>query len=113
MKDFIKEIERIQMLNKLIDNRRTGNPDEFSKRLGISRSQLYLLIDYLKDIGLQISFSRRFNTFYYEKDSRLLIDFTLKVLSHEEMENVSGGKSLINIPYIHFFGRNRSTLNHL
>lgn len=93
MKDFIRQIERMQMLNKLIASRRTGNPEELANRLGISRSQLYLIIDYMKDMGLRISFSRKFNSFYYEKDARLSIEFSLKVMSSEEMENIAGGKT--------------------
>lgn len=93
MKDFIRQIERIQILNKLIASRRTGSPDELANRLGVSRSQLYLIIDYMKDMGLGISFSRRFNSFYYEEDSRLFIEFSLKVMSSEEVGNISGGKT--------------------
>lgn len=92
MKDFIRQIERMQMLNKLIASRRTGNPDELANRLGISRSQLYLIIDYIKDMGLKISFSRKINSFYYEKDARLSIEFNLKVMTPEEAVNITGGK---------------------
>lgn len=92
MRDFIREIERIQMLDKLISNRRTGNPDELAKRLGVSRSQLYLIIEYLKDMGLIISYSRKINSFYYEENSRLSIEFNFKVISAEEGKIIYGGK---------------------
>jgi predicted DNA-binding transcriptional regulator YafY len=92
MKDFIRQVERVQMLNKLIASRRTGSPDELANRLGVSRSQLYLIIEYLKDMGLRISFSRKSNSFYYEKEARLSIEFSLKVMSSEEVRNIAGGK---------------------
>ena len=92
MRDFIREIERIQMLDKLIVSRRTGSPDELAKRLGISRSQLYLIIEYLKDMGLFISYSRKINSFYYEEKSRLSIEFHFKVISAGEGEIIYGGK---------------------
>lgn len=92
MKDFIREIERVQMLNKLIASRRTGTPDELAKRLGVSRSQLYLIIEYLRDMGLAISYSRRINSFYYEENSRLSIEFKFNVVSVEEGASIYGGK---------------------
>lgn len=92
MKDFIREIERVQMLNKLIARRRTGSPEELAKRLGVSRSQLYLILEYLKDMGLAISYSRRINSFYYEENSRLSIEFNIKVVSEEEGASIYGGK---------------------
>jgi len=92
MKDFIREIERIQMLDKLVVNRRTGSPAELAKRLGVSRSQLYLIIEYLKDMGLIISYSRKINSFYYEENSRLSIEFHFKVISDEEGKIIYGGK---------------------
>lgn len=103
MKDFIREIERVQILDKLVAGRRTGSPDELAARLGVSRSQLYLIIGYMRDMGLRISFSRRSNSFYYEKDSRLFIEFSLKVVSPEEAGNISGGRSSGYYPFGPFF----------
>src|SRR5690606_30786591 len=92
MKDLIRQIEQFQVLNKLIDNRRTGNPDELAKKLGVSRSQLYLILEIMKDMGLKIAYSRKINSFFYEKLDRLSIVFKVKVLTTEEVKNTDGGK---------------------
>ena len=54
--NFIKQIERLQILSKLIEDQNTGSPKDLSARLGISRRQLYSLVEELKDLGLDISF---------------------------------------------------------
>ncbi|WP_198659581.1 hypothetical protein, partial [Nubsella zeaxanthinifaciens] len=41
-------IERINLLHKLINERRTGTPARLAKRLNISTSRLYVILDELK-----------------------------------------------------------------
>lgn len=89
--NFIKHIERIQLINKLIREEKTGSPEELSARLGISRRQLYNHLETLKDLGLEVSYSRKVNSFYYSEDKHLEMTFSLKVIGPEEAENLYGG----------------------
>jgi len=89
--NFIKHIERIQLINKLIKEEKTGSPEELSARLGISRRQLYNHIETLKDLGLEVAYSRKGNSFYYVENKHLEVTFSLKVISPEEIENINGG----------------------
>ena len=41
-------IDRINLLHKLIKERRTGTPENLAKRLLISPSRLYVILDELK-----------------------------------------------------------------
>ena len=59
--EFIKQIERLQLLNKLVREKRTGSPDELAERLGLSRRQLYFYLEFLKDYGIDIAYSRKKN----------------------------------------------------
>jgi predicted DNA-binding transcriptional regulator YafY len=60
--EFIKQIERLQLLNKLVREQRTGSLKELAKRIGVSRRQLYAYLEYLKDYGLEIIFDRKLNS---------------------------------------------------
>ena len=72
---FVLQIERLQYLDELIRKRSTGSPSELAEKLGIGRSQLYNLLSYLGDIGMEAKFSRKRNTFFYKhshKDMEIL-----------------------------------------
>lgn len=89
---FVEQIERLQYLDKLIRKKSTGTPDELAYRLGISRSQLYNLISYLNDIGMEIRFSRATNSFYYKcTDRDLEIQFSIKIISDQKVQTIYGG----------------------
>ncbi|MDR3651386.1 MAG: HTH domain-containing protein [Paludibacter sp.] len=64
--NFIKNMNRVEKLHELILQQKTGNPKELSQRLGISRATLYVLIDELNALNLQVAYSRKYETFYYE-----------------------------------------------
>ncbi|MGF1636441.1 MAG: HTH domain-containing protein, partial [Cyclobacteriaceae bacterium] len=72
--NFIKQIERVQLLNRLIKEERTGSPDALAERLHLSRSQLYNLIDELKDMGVDIRYSRSKRSFYFKNNKYFQID---------------------------------------
>jgi len=90
--EFIKQIERLQLLNKLVKEQRTGSPEEFAERLGVSRAKLYLMLDELKDEGAEIRFSKRSNSFVYENCNGVSVVFSLKVLASDEIRKISAGK---------------------
>ncbi len=84
-------LERIEMIHKLVDQERTGTPAEFARRLGISRTRLYEIMDDLKLEGAPIAYSRSCRTFYYEEPFHISITFELKPLSFEDTRSVNGG----------------------
>lgn len=85
-------LERIELIHKLVDQEKTGNPCEFARRLGISRTRLYEIMDYLKMEGAPISYSKSCRTFYYEEPFRISVTIELKSLGENEMEEINGGE---------------------
>lgn len=78
MKLFIL-IERLKLLNKLIEAEKTKSPNDFAKRLGISRSALYDLIAELNSMGTEIRYSRTKSSFYYASPKRLHMFIEIKI----------------------------------
>lgn len=107
--NFLKNVERLQLLNKLIKEERTGNPDELAARLGISRSKLYEHLDHLKCLGLRIEYSRAQNSFLFGQGSQLDIQFSLKIIQEGEIKKVYGGSAIF--PSVLFSGRSNSILD--
>ncbi|QNL48166.1 DNA-binding protein [Olivibacter sp. SDN3] len=85
-------IERINLLHKLIRQRRTGSPMELSKRLGLSTSRMYRVIEELRLNGAPIAYSRQQQTYYYEYNYHIVISATFTSLEQHEMRDVSGGE---------------------
>lgn len=89
-----KYIERINLLDKLIRQRRTGAPAELAKRLGISASRLYVILDELKDRGAPIGYSRQLSTYYYEREFSISITVSVETLDDSKLRHISAGQRL-------------------
>jgi transcriptional antiterminator len=92
--NFFRQIERLQLLNKLIKEQRTGSPEELAERLGVSRRQLYAYLEYMKDFGLEICFARKLNSFIYCDELEMKIDLRIQVLKPSESRQILGGWAL-------------------
>jgi len=60
-----KKVARLVDVHQLIKHEKTGSPNDFAKKLHISRSQLYNIKEELEDYGAVIKYSRKMHTFYY------------------------------------------------
>lgn len=89
----LEQLERLQRMNQLIKAERTGNPDEFSERLGISRRQLYSYIESIKDMGADISYSKNKRTFYFCNGHEVEISYSFKIISKDLSRRINGGFS--------------------
>jgi len=99
-----KYIDRINLMDKLIRQRRTGAPAELAKRLGISVSRLYVILDELKDRGAPIGYSRQSLTYYYEYEFSISISVRMETLDDSKLRLVSAGQRLFsNILFTTFF----------
>ena len=92
MKLFFITIYRIQLLNKLIKEQRTGTPAEIATRLGLKRSCYYELLDELKTRGVPIAYSKEIQSYYYTRPFEMQIIFMLKPLDDEEKKNINAGE---------------------
>jgi hypothetical protein len=97
-------MELLRRIHKLIDAACTGTPCEFAKRLGISERYLRNIIDEMKDLGAPIDYSRKDETYHYEKPFEINITCTFRCLSKEEEINISAGSFFVlNFSFTAFF----------
>jgi len=87
-------IERINLLNKLIKQKRTGSPNELSTRLGLSTSRLHRIIEELRLNGAPIAYSRQLQTYYYESGFDISISASFNPIDDQERVRISGGSHL-------------------
>ena len=63
---LLEKIHIVEKLHKLILQQKTGTPKYLALELGISRANMYLLIDELNELKISVEYSRKFQTFYYK-----------------------------------------------
>jgi len=105
--NFIKKINRVEKLHTLILNEKTGSPKELAESLGISRATLYVLIDELNSLNMPVSYSRKYETFYYEQEVKLTLSFKVEVINNpNELMKINGGNFTFMLPSDFSDGRN-------
>lgn len=82
-----KYIERLRLMHALISHKKTGNPKQFAKTLGICESHVYNLINEFCELGVPIAYNRTAQTYYYKQP----IEFNLEVY----LRNLSTGEKII------------------
>ena len=71
--NLIRNLNRVERLHQLILAEKTGTPQEVAKRLGISKSALFIIIDELNSLNLKVSYSSKYETFFYDKELKRTI----------------------------------------
>jgi len=90
--NLLQNVNRIEKLHTLILYKKTGTPKELAERLGISRASLYILIDKFNSLNLQVSYSRKYETFYYEQEVKLTISFKVEEIENDDkLRKINGG----------------------
>jgi predicted DNA-binding transcriptional regulator YafY len=84
------------MMHKLVSRRRTGNPEEFARQLGVSRTSLYELIDELRSRGAPISYSKSAKTFFYSQPYEIAVTCSLRPLTCNEEKEYAGGMNIFS-----------------
>lgn len=105
----IEQLERLKRMNELIKAECTGTPEEFSNMLKISRRQLYAEIEYFKDLGVEIGYSRTRRTFFFCNGHEIEIFYRLKIIPKKVVKEINGGYFINPLPCF-FYARNESTL---
>jgi hypothetical protein len=91
---FFDYFEKVEIFNRLVEQSCTGTPDEFCKRLGISRTFLYDFIAELRSKNVLVAYSRTRQTFYFKNQVSIETGFKvnhLEPVNESEAKNISGG----------------------
>ncbi|MDW3195469.1 MAG: HTH domain-containing protein [Cytophagales bacterium] len=86
---FLEQARKLKRFQKLLENERTGSPSELGEKIGVSRTQIYNMIDQLRSKGACITYDRSAKT--YRLDGKYPLKIQIEELSEEEYKNISGG----------------------
>ncbi len=85
----------LQNFSSLLEKESTGNAKSFAKRLGISRSCLYGLIDEVENMGVEIKYNRQKESFYYSNNKILAVCIPVKVIDNSMLSSECPYKQLL------------------
>jgi hypothetical protein len=95
--NFIKQIERIKKIHRLISTEKTGTPIVFARKLSLSRSQLYNELEIIKELDAPLKYSKKKESFYYETSFELILHYSLKIIIDDESKEIFGGTNFCPI----------------
>lgn len=70
---LLKYLNRLRRMDSLISRMATGTPKEFTEKMGIKRSTLFLTIQEMKELGVDIQYSSLRQSYYYADGRRIMI----------------------------------------
>jgi len=91
--NFVKQIERIKKMHKLICSEKTGTPVVFARKLSLSRSQLYNELEVIKEFNAPLKYCKKRESFYYETSFDLIVNYSLKTIRNDESTEIFGGSN--------------------
>jgi hypothetical protein len=60
-------------MDTLISMKATGSPKEFAEKLGVKRSTLFLSLQEMRDMGVDIKYSCARQSYYYADSRRIKV----------------------------------------
>lgn len=70
-------IKRLQYIDNLIREHKTGNADELAEVVGVSSRTIYKYLDIMKQFGAPIAFNAIAKTYYYETEGSFICAFSI------------------------------------
>jgi hypothetical protein len=98
----LRYLQKMQLLDRMIRRKATGNQKEFARKAGMSRGLLNIYLNEMKELGFPISYCRRRSSYYYEEEGRMVESLFEKAISKEEMNRYTGGENMVQ-PYLYLF----------
>jgi len=101
MYSIIEKLALIERMHLHIRRRGTGNPEQFARRLGISKSSLHRHIELMKLMGAPIAYNVKRGSYEYAHETDFQVGFSQPAqLTELEMRRTYGGqssKTLLNV----------------
>ena len=95
-------IKRLQYIDTLIQENKTGNAAELGEVIGVSERTVYKYLRMMKRLGAPIAFNAFTKTYYYKKEGSFVCMFTYK-LSNGKHQDFGEDKLKLSIVGIEKF----------
>lgn len=94
---LFRMMKKLEAITQLIAMKATGTPEEFARKLQISKSTLFRLLNELKDLGADIVYNAFRRTYEFKSGKRFFIGILPGKTDREEMDKIKGGKFFLSV----------------
>lgn len=94
---LIKYLNRLRRMDSLISRMATGTPVEFAEKIGIKRSTLFLSLQEMREIGVDIKYSNIRQSYYYADGRRIKIRLEAPESREFEPEKIKAIRKTLTI----------------
>ncbi|MFV0590347.1 MAG: HTH domain-containing protein [Draconibacterium sp.] len=91
MTKLFNQIELIERIDQLIRFRATGNPKALAKKINVSESTIYRIIETIKELGAPVEYSLSYQSYIYTEEVNFLCGFFTRDLSQSTCKKINGG----------------------
>lgn len=98
--DLTKKCNVIKRLTHLIDYEITGNSSVLAKKLGISRSQLFIEIETIKSYGVDIQFNHSKRSYVFCGNKKIIVRDPIVIIEKEDLSIITAGFLRKNCPVL-------------
>ncbi|MBN1769355.1 MAG: hypothetical protein JXR50_07670 [Prolixibacteraceae bacterium] len=98
----------IEKMTRLIELKKTGTADEFASKLRISRSQLFIELNRMKSMDVDVTFNRSIKSYVFSGNKKIVVREPIVIVDQQDLLSVQGG-SYTKIAPVHFSGRKKLT----
>lgn len=86
-----KNYLKLQYLHNCIKKECTGTPCSLGVSMGVSKRTFFYMVDDLREMGAIIKYCRTRQTYYYDNDFELKVDYKVMVITDGEARIIEGG----------------------
>lgn len=84
-------LQKFRFIDYLICKKSTGSQKELANHVGVSISTINEYLNEMKEAGFPIKYCHKRQTYYYEKNGRMVDSLFSEELTREDMKKLSGG----------------------
>jgi len=86
-----KYLEKVRFIDWLICTKSTGKQKDLANRVGVSVSTINEYLNEMKEAGFPIRYCHKRQTYFYEREGRMVNSLFKEDLGREELKKVNGG----------------------
>lgn len=86
MRTESKNFLKLQHLHECIKKECTGTPCSLGVRMGVSKRAFFYMVDDLREMGADINYCRKRQTYYYNNDFELHIEYKVSVTVNGKLQ---------------------------
>lgn len=88
---ILRYFRKVELLDYFIRRKATGNQKEFAHKTGMSKSMLNEYLKEMKEMGFPIEYDREHNSYFYDRQGRMVKTLFKEDLDESEMKKYHGG----------------------